>query len=240
MVKKIILIIIAIAAVSAGGYYAYLNVFNNQYVLQYEKKTNPNYDPWKRTYKFVAKNDSVAAEKAVEWLLYQFIFDNPELEKSKYRYQYDNLRLDNVTKDKLVRVPAALIRKTFLEDSSSKYSKFDIRDVDWLMFADKMPFYTYDMTIWLDNPYEDKHLRIIADNDYDAANNAIDTLAYYIGNRWYYENRPVDDVLVANTLTLEFVRSNAWLAWNRLRSHPYCEGINFNRYSVRIRGLVEE
>lgn len=240
MLKKIILIIIVIAAVSAGGYYAYLNVFNNQYILKYEKKINPEYDPRERTYKFVAKNDSVAAEKAVEWLKYQFIFDNPELEKSEYRYQYNNLRLENVTKDNLVRVPATLIRKTFLEGISSEYSKFDMRDVDWMMFADKMPFNTYDMAIWLNNPYEDKHLIIVADNDYDAANKAIDTLAYFIGKRWYYENRPIDDVLVANNLTLEFVRSNARLVWNRLKSHPYCNGINFNRYSVRIRGMMEE
>ena len=239
MAKKIILFIIAIATVSAGGYYAYLNVFNNQYVLQYEKITNPRYDSWKKTYKFVAINDSVAAEKAVEWLLNQFIIDNPQLEKSKYRYKYDNLRLDNITKDKSVRVPTALIKRTFLEENSSIYSKFDLRDVDWLMFAEKMPFYTYDMSIWLDSPYEEICLRFIADNDYDAANKAVDTLAYYIANRWYYSNRPVDDVLVLNNYTLEFVRSNAWYAWYRLTTHPYCEGVNFHRYPIRIVGFVK-
>lgn len=240
MFKKIVLTIIVIAAVSAGGYYAYLNVFNNRYELTYELKRSPDSDAKSYKHAFVAKNDSIAAEKAVDWLMISFDTDNYLLSESKYIYHYNHLRLNNVTKDTLVRVPAALIKERCLVDYALETSRFDMREVDWLMFADHMPFFTYSMTVWLDNPYEDKHLRFIADNDYDAVNKAVDTLAYYISNRWYYENRPIDDVLIANTLTLEFVRSNAWLAWNRLRSHPYCEGINFNRYSVRIRGLVEE
>ena len=240
MLKKFILIIIVIAAVSAVGYYAYLNIFNNQYVVQYEKQVYPDSDPWTRTHKFVAKNDSVASEEAVVWLLHQFIFDNPELEKSKYRYQYKNLRLDNVTKNTPVRVPASLIRKTFLEGSSNKYSKFEDRDVDWLLFAQQIPFFTYEMSVWLDNPYEEERIRFIAENDYEAANKAVDTVAYYISCNWYYTNRPIDDILVVNCYTLDFVRSTNWNVWSRLIHSAYCQGLNFNRYSVRYRGLIDE
>lgn len=67
-----------------------------------------------------------------------------------------------------------------------------MRDIDWLMFADHLPSFTYSMSVWLANPYEEKHLRFIADNDYDAANKAVDTLAYYIANRWYFANRPIE------------------------------------------------
>lgn len=239
MAKKIILIIIAIAAVSAGGYYAFLNVFNNQYELTYELKRSPDSDARSYKHEFIAKNDSIAAEKAVDWLMICFEVDNDRLRESKYIYHYNNLRLDNVTKDKLVRVSATLIKERFLADYAIESSRFDMRDVDWRMFADHMPFFIYSMTVWLDNPYEDKHLRFIADNDYAAANKAVDTLAYYIANRWY-ANRHVDDVLVVNTYTLEFLRSNAWNVWYRLTSSPYCEGINFKRYSVRYRGLIDE
>lgn len=240
MIRKLILTIIVIGALSAAGYYLYRNVFNNQYELTYEIQKNKNWEPSLRSHKFLARNDSAAAEEAVDWLVYQFIFDNPELEKSKYRYQYKHLRLDNKTKDALVRVPVNLVRKTFLEGHSSKYAKFDERDVDWLMFTDTIPYFNYDMSVWLEKPYEEKHLRFIADNDFDAANIAIDTVAYYISHNWYYANRPVNDILVINNFTMEFVRSNAWNAWYRLTSSPYCEGVDFNRYSVRIRGLVDE
>ena len=239
-IKKVALGIVLIAAISALGYYAYLNVFNNQYEFSYKLQKHKDWEPRLRTYKFVARNDSVAAEKAVDRLMIEFELDNMDLDESKYRYQYKHLRLKNVTKDRSIRVPVKLIRKTFLEDWALEIYRFNERDVDWLMFTDTIPYFNYDMSVWLDNPYQEKHLRFIADNDYDAANIAIDTAAYYISHNWYYANRPVNDILVINNFTMEFVHSNAWNAWYRLTSSPYCEGIDFNRYSVRIRGLVDE
>ena len=86
MVKKIILSIILIAALSALGYYLYLNVFNNQYEFSYKLQKRKDWEPRMRTYKFVARNDSVAAEKAVERLMIEFELDNMDLEESKYRF----------------------------------------------------------------------------------------------------------------------------------------------------------
>lgn len=169
----------------------------------------------------------------------QFIYDNTELEKSKYRYQYKQLKLNNVTKDSLIRVPVNLIRKTFLEKRSIEYYKLDERDVDWLMFTDTIPYYNYDMSVWLDNPYEEKHLRFIADNDYVAANVAIDTVAYYISHIWYYTNRSIDDILVVNNFTMDFVRSYDWNVRNRIINSPYCNGLDFRRYSIKYRGLID-
>ena len=240
LIKKVTLGIVLIAAISVIGYYAYLNVFINQYELTYEIQKNKNWEPSLRSYKFLARNDSIAAEEAVDWLVYQFIFDNPDLEKSKYRYQYKHLRLDNKTKDALVRVPVNLVRKTFLEGHSSKYAKFDERDVDWLMFTDTIPYFNYDMSVWLENPYEEKRLRFIADNDYEAVNIALDTVAYYISHNWYYANRPIDDILLINNFTLDFVHTWESNVPYRISRSPYCEGLDLRRYSVRYRGLVDE
>ncbi|MBO7347893.1 MAG: hypothetical protein J6U46_05530 [Bacteroidaceae bacterium] len=240
LIKKVTLGIVLIAAISSMGYYAYLNVFNNQYELTYEIQKNKNWEPSLRSYKFLARNDSIAAEEAVDWLVYQFIFDNPELEKSKYRYQYKHLRLDNKTKDAHVRVPVSLVRNTLLKGHSSKYAKFDERDVDWLMFTDTIPYFNYDMSVWLDNPYEERRLRFIADNDYEAVNIAIDTVAYYISRNWYYANRPIDDILVINNFTLNFVHTWESNVHYRIANSPYCEGLNLRRYSVRYRGLIDE
>ena len=226
--------------ICALGYYAYLNVFNNQYEMSYTIQKRKDWEPRTRIYKFVARNDSIAAEKAVNRLMIEFEVDNMDLDESKYRYQYKHLRLKNVTKDRSIRVPVRLIRKTFLEDWALEIYRFNERDVDWLMFTDTIPYFNYDMSVWLDNPYQEKHLRFIANNDFDAANIAIDTLAYYISHNWYYANRPINDILVINNFTMEFVRSNAWNAWYRLTSSPYCEGVDFNRYSVKIIGLVDE
>ena len=81
LIKKVTLGIVLIAAISVIGYYAYLNVFINQYELTYEIQKNKNWEPSLRSYKFLARNDSIAAEEAVDWLVYQFIFDNPDLEE---------------------------------------------------------------------------------------------------------------------------------------------------------------
>jgi len=240
MVKKIILSIIVIAALSALGYYLYLNVFNNQYEFSYKLQKRKDWEPRMRTYKFVARNDSVAAEKAVERLMIEFELDNMDLEESKYRFQYKHLRLDNKTKDTHIRVPVSLIRKTFLEGYFEKYAKLNERDVDWLMFTDTIPYFNYDMSVWLDNPYQEKHLRFIAGNDFDAANIAIDTVAYYISHNWYYANRSIDDILLMNNFTMDFVRTSDWNVKYRITQSPHCEGLNFNRYSIRYRGLVDE
>lgn len=240
MVKKIILSIILIAALSALGYYLYLNVFNNQYEFSYKLQKRKDWEPRMRTYKFVARNDSVAAEKAVERLMIEFELDNMDLEESKYRFQYKHLRLDNKTKDTHIRVPVSLIRKTFLEGYFEKYAKLNERDVDWLMFTDTIPYFNYDMSVWLDNPYQEKHLRFIAGNDFDAANIAIDTVAYYISHNWYYANRSIDDILLMNNFTMDFVRTSDWNVKYRITQSPHCEGLNFNRYSIRYRGLVDE
>lgn len=240
MVKKIILSIILIAALSALGYYLYLNVFNNQYEFSYKLQKRKDWEPRMRTYKFVARNDSVAAEKAVERLMIEFELDNMDLEESKYRFQYKHLRLDNKTKDTHIRVPVSLIRKTFLEGYFEKYAKLNERDVDWLMFTDTIPYFNYDMSVWLDNPYQEKHLRYIAGNDFDAANIAIDTVAYYISHNWYYANRSIDDILLMNNFTMDFVRTSDWNVKYRITQSPHCEGLNFNRYSIRYRGLVDE
>lgn len=90
-----------------------------------------------------------------------FELDDMDLEESKYRYQYKNLRLTNVTQDTLVRVPVKLIRKTYLADWALEIYKFNERDVDWLMFTDTIPYYNYDMSVWLDNPYQEKHMWLI-------------------------------------------------------------------------------
>ena len=238
MFKKILLIIFVIAALSGVGYYLYHNVFNSQYEMTYELQRSKDGESCPQSYKFVARNDSVAAEKAVERLAVVFEIDNLSLEESEYRYQYKHLKLKNVTQDSLVRVPVSLIRKTFLADWALDIYKFNERDVDWLMFADTIPYFNYDMSIWLDNPFEEKHLRFIADNDYEAANLAIDTVAYYISNNWYYTNRSIDDIMVINNLTLEFVHSFDWNIWHRLTSSPYCEGIDLNRYPIKYRGLI--
>lgn len=240
MVKKIILSIILIAALSALGYCLYLNVFNNQYEFSYKLQKRKDWEPRMRTYKFVARNDSVAAEKAVERLMIEFELDNMDLEESKYRFQYKHLRLDNKTKDTHIRVPVSLIRKTFLEGYFEKYAKLNERDVDWLMFTDTIPYFNYDMSVWLDNPYQEKHLRFIAGNDFDAANIAIDTVAYYISHNWYYANRSIDDILLMNNFTMDFVRTSDWNVKYRITQSPHCEGLNFNRYSIRYRGLVDE
>lgn len=240
MVKKIILSIILIAALSALGYYLYLNVFNNQYEFSYKLQKRKDWEPRMRTYKFVARNDSVAAEKAVERLMIEFELDNMDLEESKYRFQYKHLRLDNKTKDTHIRVPVSLIRKTFLEGYFEKYAKLNERDVDWLMFTDTIPYFNYDMSVWLDNPYQEKHLRFIAGNDFDAANIAIDTVAYHISHNWYYANRSIDDILLMNNFTMDFVRTSDWNVKYRITQSPHCEGLNFNRYSIRYRGLVDE
>lgn len=240
MVKKIILSIILIAALSALGYYLYLNVFNNQYEFSYKLQKRKDWEPRMRTYKFVARNDSVAAEKAVERLMIEFELDNMDLEESKYRFQYKHLRLDNKTKDTHIRVPVSLIRKTFLEGYFEKYAKLNERDVDWLMFTDTIPYFNYDMSVWLDNPYQEKHLRFIAGNDFDAANIAIDTVAYYISHNWYYANRSIDDILLINNFTMEFVHTNDWNVRNRITHSPHCEGLNFKRYSIEYRGLLDE
>ena len=240
MVKKIILSIILIAALSALGYYLYLNVFNNQYEFSYKLQKRKDWEPRMRTYKFVARNDSVAAEKAVERLMIEFELDNMDLEESKYRFQYKQLRLDNKTKDTHIRVPVSLIRKTFLKGYFEKYAKLNERDVDWLMFTDTIPYFNYDMSVWLDNPYQEKHLRFIAGNDFDAANIAIDTVAYYISHNWYYANRSIDDILLMNNFTMDFVRTSDWNVKYRITQSSHCEGLNFNRYSIRYRGLVDE
>ena len=99
-IKKVALGIVLIAAISALGYYAYLNVFNNQYEFSYKLQKHKDWEPRLRTYKFVARNDSVAAEKAVDRLMIEFELDNMDLDESKYRYQYKHLRLKNVTKDR--------------------------------------------------------------------------------------------------------------------------------------------
>lgn len=222
------------------GYYLYLNVFNNQYEMSYKLQKRKDWEPRIRTYKFVARNDSIAAEKAVNKLMIDFELDNMDLEESKYRYQYKNLRLTNVTQDKLVRVPVKLIRKTFLADWALEIYKFNERDVDWLMFTDSIPYYNYDMSVWLDNPYQEKHLRFFAGNDFDAANIAIDTVAYYISHNWYYANRSIDDILLINNLTMEFVHTNDWNVRYRITSSPHCEGLNLKRYSIEYRGLLDE
>lgn len=56
MTKKIILSIIIIAAVSALGYYLYLNVFNNQYELSYKLQKRKDWEPRFRTSKFVGRH----------------------------------------------------------------------------------------------------------------------------------------------------------------------------------------
>ena len=180
LIKKVALAIVFIAAITALGYYAYLNVFNNQYEFSYKLQKHKDWEPYTRTYKFVARNDSIAAEKAINRLMIEFDVDEMTAQNSKYRYQYKNLRLMNVTQDTLVRVPVKLIRDTFLTDWAQENYNFNERDVDWLTFTDTIPYFNYDMSVWLDNPYQEKHLRFIADNDYDAANIAIDTVAYYI------------------------------------------------------------
>lgn len=240
MVKKIILSIIVIAVLSALGYYLYLNVFNNQYEFSYKLQKRKDWEPRMRTYKFVARNDSVAAEKAVDRLMIEFELDNMDLEESKYRFQYKHLRLDNKTNDAHIRVPVSLIRKTFLGGYFEKYAKLNERDVDWLMFTDTIPYYNYDMSVWLDNPYQEKHLRFIAGNDFDAANIAIDTVAYYISHNWYYANRSIDDILLINNFTMEFVHTNDWNVRYRITHSPHCEGLNFKRYSIGYRGLIDE
>lgn len=80
MTKKIILSIIIIAAVSALGYYLYLNVFNNQYELSYKLQKRKDWEPRFRTSRFVARNDSIATEKAVNELMIDFELDNMDLE----------------------------------------------------------------------------------------------------------------------------------------------------------------
>ena len=99
IVKKIILSIVLIAIVSALGYYAYLNVFNNQYDMSYKIQKHKDLEPRARIYKLVARNDSIAAEKAVNELMIEFEIDNMDLKESKYRFQYKNLRLTNMTQD---------------------------------------------------------------------------------------------------------------------------------------------
>lgn len=240
MFKKIILSIVVIAAISALGYYAYLNVFNNQYEMSYKIQKRKDWEPRIRTYKFVARNDSVAAEKAVNWLMIEFEVDNIDLDESKYRYQYTNLRLENVTKDRSIRVPVRLIRKTFLEDWALEIYRFNERDVDWLMFTDTIPYINYDMSVWLDNPYEERRIRFIADNDFEAVNMAIDTVAYYISHIWYHTHRPICDILIINNLTYEFVHSTSWRIRNLLTNSPYCENVNFRSYDIRYRGLLED
>lgn len=240
MLKKIILTTIVVAASSVAGYYLYRNVFNNQYEMSYKIKKHKDWEPRTRTYKFVAQNDSVAAEKAVNRLMIDFEVDNMDLDKSKYRYQYKHLKLNNVTKDRSIRVPVRLIRETFLEDWAREIYKFNERDVDWLMFTDTIPYFNYDMSVWLENPYEERRLRFIADNDYEAVNIAIDTIAYYISRYWYYANRPIDDILVINNFTMNFVHTWESNVSYRISRSPYCEGLNLRRYSVRYRGLINE
>lgn len=239
-IKKVALVVVLIAAISALGYYLYLNVFNNQYEFSYKLQKRKDWEPRMRTYKFVARNDSVAAEKAVNRLMIEFELDNMDLDESKYRFQYKHLRLDNKTKDVHIRVPVSLIRKTFLEGYFEKYAKLNERDVDWLMFTDTIPYFNYDMSVWLDNPYEEKHLRFIADNDYEAVNLALDTVAYYISHYWYYTNRPINDILVINNFTLNFVHTWESNVPYRISRSPYCEGLNLRRYSVSYRGLINE
>lgn len=146
----------------------------------------------------------------------------------------------NLIQNTLVRVPVKLIRKTFLADWALEISKFNERDVDWLMFTDTIPYYNYDMSVWLDNPYQEKHLRFIAINDFDAANIAIDTVAYYISHNWYYANRSIDDILLINNFTMEFVHTNDWNVRYRITRSPHCEGLNFKRYSIEYRGQLDE
>lgn len=240
MAKKIIIGIVLIAAVSVLGYYLYLNVFNNQYEFSYKLQKRNDWEPRTRIYKFVARNDSIAAEKAVNKLMIDFEVDDMTLEESKYRYQYKHLKLMNVTQDTLVRVPVKFIRKTFLTDWGQENYNFNERDVDWLMFTDTIPYFNYDMSVWLDNPYQEKHLRFIAGNDFDAANIAIDTVAYYISHNWYYANRSIDDILLINNFTMEFVHTNDWNVRYRITRSPHCEGLNLNRYSIEYRGLIDE
>lgn len=232
--------LVVIAALSGAGYYLYLNVFNNQYELTYELQRSKHGDPYPRSYQFVAQDDAIAADKAIEALSISFSIDNPQLDKSKYRYQYKHLRLKNLTKDKDIRVPVNLIRNRFLGEWGREHYRFNERDIDWLMFTDTIPYFNYDMSVWLDNPYQEKHLRFIADNDFVAANIAIDTVAYYISHNWYYANRPINDILVINNFTMEFVHTNDWNVRYRITHSPHCEGLNFRRYSVGYRGLVDE
>ena len=83
-------------------------------------------------------------------------------------------------------------------------------------------------------------MRFIAGNDFDAANIAIDTVAYYISHNWYYANRSIDDILLINNFTMEFVHTNDWNVRNRITHSPHCEGLNFKRYSIEYRGLLDE
>lgn len=245
MLKKILwtITILAIIAVLAGGiYYLYLNVFNNQYEFTYDLLRRKDWDPYTRTYKFTARNDSDAAERAIFKLGLDFDFDNnSSLDDSNYRYRYNNLRLENVTKRTLVRVPAKFVEEFFLGENAIKIYRLDEREVDWRMFTDSIPYFNYSMTVYLENPYEEKDLKFISHSDYTAANKAIDTLAYCISHYWYNENRPIEDVLVVNNVTLNFVHSlNNWYVWYRLTSSPYCKGFNMKRYSIRYKGLVDE
>lgn len=244
MFKKIILfivIVVVIAALSGAGYYLYRNVYNNQYEMTYELSRSENDDATShRHHKFMARNDSVAAEEAVFMLMSDFTMDNQSLEESKYIYHYDNLRLDNVTKDTNVRVPVKLVRNILLlDDKAAETYKLNERVVDWITFTDEIPYWNYYMNIYLDNPYEEKDLRFIANSDYAASEKAIDTLAYYISKNWYYAKRPVDDVLVVNSLTMDFVHAlSDNYVWLRITNSPYCKGLNLDSYPIRYRGLL--
>lgn len=245
MLKKIIIfvgILIVIAALCGGGYYLYRNVYNNQYEFTYELSRSENDDaPSHRHHKFMARNDSVAAEEAVFMLTSDFIMDNRSLKESKYIYHYDNLRLDNVTKDTKVRVPVKLVREILLDKGAAEVYKLNERVVDWTMFTDKIPYWNYSMTIYLDNPYEEKDLRFIASSDYAASEKAIDTVAYYISKYWYYTKRPVDDILVVNSRTMNFVYAlSDNYVWHRIAGSPYCKGINLNSYPISYRGLLNK
>lgn len=244
MFKKIIRIFIVLAIIAALAgciYYLYHNVFNNQYEFTYKLQTRKDWNPYTRAYKFTARNDSDAAQKAIIMLAMNFDMDNNTMEDSKYRYHYNDLRLDNLTKKALVRVPVRFIRDFFLEKNALKTWKIDEREVDWHMFSDSVPYYNYSMTVYLGNPYEEQDLRFISQSDYTAANKAIDTLAYCILHYWYQQNRPIEDVLVVNNTTLDFVHSlNNWYLGNRITNSQYCKGLNLRKYRISYRGLIDE
>lgn len=163
------------------------------------------------------------------------------MDDSNYRYRYNNLRLENVTKRTLVRVPVKFVKEFFLGENAIKTYRLDEREVDWQMFTDSIPYYNYSMTVYLENPYEEKDIKFISHSDYTAANKAIDTLAYCISHYWYNENRPIEDVLVVNNSTLDFVHSlNNWYVGNRLINSPYSKGLNLKRYPIKYRGLIDE
>lgn len=206
------------------------------YVLQ----SREDWEPTHRSYKFLARNDSIAVENAIFRLVDYLLFDRHLQDGSKFHYHYDSLKLVNVTKDILVRVPARRIRPWILGDDKVQLYRLNNIEIDWHMFTDTIPYFNYSMTVELNDPYEEKDFKFIAKNDSVAANIAIDTVAYYISQEWYRTNRPIDYINVNNNFTKNSVPTvNYYYALYRIVYSPYCRKLNFKRYHIGLRGLTD-